>query len=135
LAGFKEGIMMIKRERPPIITLTENAAQKVHKIMQKSNNDIIGIHLSLKNAGCAGMAYVMDYAKEHNPIDEVVEHKGIKIFIDPKALMFLIGLEMDFKQDKLKEGFVFNNPNQKDACGCGESVKLVAAEKIEHPNL
>ena len=84
-------------------------------------------HFGLKNAGCAGMSYTMDYAEQQNPLDEVVEDKGVRILIDPKAILFLIGTEMDFVRDKMQARFVFNNPNQTSACGCGESVALKQA--------
>jgi len=119
--------MVSKRVRPKAITLSDAAAVRIHEIMEESGSQYIGVRLGVKNAGCAGQAYTMEYAKEQNPLDEVVEDKGIKILIDPKAVLFLIGTEMDYKIEKLKSGFVFNNPNEVDACGCGESVTIKPA--------
>ena len=90
-----------------------------------------GVRVGVTNGGCAGMSYTMDYAEAKNPFDEVIEDKGVRILIDPKAVMFLIGTEMDFKRDKLASRFVFSNPNQKEACGCGESVLIEPAKKDE----
>ena len=115
------------RERPKAITLTDGAAQRIKHIMEGAESRFIGVRLGVKNAGCAGMAYTLDYVEEQEPLDEVVEDKDVKIFIDPKAILFLIGTEMDYEVEKLKSGFVFNNPNQTDACGCGESVTIKPA--------
>lgn len=95
--------------------------------MAKSEKPVIGIRIGLKNAGCAGMSYTMDYAEQQNALDEVVEDQGVRILIDPKAILFLIGTEMDFVRDRMQSRFVFNNPNQTSACGCGESVALKKA--------
>ncbi len=119
--------MATARERPKVITLTDIAAARIKEIMAQADGAFIGVRLGVKNGGCAGMAYTMDYAEERNPLDEVVEDKGIKILIDPKALLFLLGTEMDYQVEQLKSGFVFNNPNQTDACGCGESVTIEPA--------
>lgn len=116
------------RPRPQVITLTDRAAEQVKAIMSRAEENYIGVRLGLENAGCAGMAYRMSYAEDQQPLDEVVESKGIKILIDPKDLLFLIGTEMDYEQTKLRAGFTFKNPNETDACGCGESVTLTAAE-------
>ena len=115
------------RERPKVITLTDAAADRIRAIMSGAPGKYVGVRIGVKNAGCAGMAYTMDYAETQNPLDEAVEDQGIKILIDPKALLFLLGTQMDYKIDKLQAGFVFNNPNQTDACGCGESVTLKPA--------
>lgn len=115
-------------ELPKAITLTERAADRVKDIMARADTPKIGIRLGVKNGGCAGMEYTMDYAEEQNPLDEVVEDKGVTILIEPKAILFLLGTEMDWEEDKLSAGFRFNNPNQTDACGCGESVTIVPAE-------
>jgi iron-sulfur cluster assembly protein len=104
--------------------LTDAAAQRIKDVMTKAEGSIKGVRVGVKNGGCAGMAYTMEYAKDVGPHDEVVEDKGVRILIDPKAVMFLLGTEMDFKTDKLSTQFVFNNPNQTGACGCGESVQL-----------
>lgn len=119
---------MALRPRPKVITLTDAAANRVNEIMSSGNGECIGLRLGVENGGCAGMAYKLEYATEVNPLDEVVEEKGIKVMIDPKAILFLIGTEMDYVVEKLSAQFVFNNPNQTDACGCGESVMLQAAQ-------
>ena len=93
-----------------------------------SSNDIKGIKLGVKNGGCAGMAYTMDYLDEFSDNDECIDIEGIKLVIDPKAILFLLGTEMDYQESTLDSGFIFNNPNQTDACGCGESVTLVEAD-------
>lgn len=116
-----------RRERPKALRLTEAAADQIRLAMSKSDKPVVGIRVGLKNAGCAGMSYTMDYAEQQNPLDEVVEDRGVKILIDPKAILFLIGTEMDFVRDKMQARFVFNNPNQTSACGCGESVALKQA--------
>ncbi|MGB2448995.1 MAG: HesB/IscA family protein [Parvibaculales bacterium] len=115
-------------EMPKTITLTDRAAERVKSIMAKSETPKIGIRLGVKNGGCAGMEYTMDYAEEKQPLDEIVEDKGVTIFIEAKAVLFLLGTEMDWEEDKLSAGFRFNNPNQTDACGCGESVTIVPAQ-------
>ncbi len=112
---------------PKIMTLTDAAAERVRNIMANSDNDITGIRIGVKNGGCAGMEYTMEYADEAAAGDDVIEDKGVKLFIDPKAILFLLGTEMDYSVEKLSSGFVFNNPNQTSACGCGESVELTAA--------
>ena len=108
----------------PIIKLSENAASKIKEIMSNSNNSSIGVRVSVKSGGCAGMSYVMEYSKEANPNDEVIEDKGVKVFIDPAAVMYLLGTEMDYKKDEFSSSFVFNNPNETERCGCGESFKI-----------
>ena len=113
------------------MTLSEDAAARVREIIANSREDVAGLRVGVKNGGCAGMAYTMDYASESDPLDEVVEDKGVKIFIDPKAVLFLLGTEMDYEVTKLKSGFVFNNPNETSACGCGESVSIKPAEMPE----
>ena len=115
------------RPRPKVVTLTDSAADRVRQIMSKSDGEVVAVRVGVTNGGCAGMAYSMEYAKERNPLDEVVEDKGVTILIDPKAVMFLLGTEMDFKVERLSSGFVFNNPNQTSACGCGESVSITPA--------
>jgi iron-sulfur cluster assembly protein len=108
--------------------LTEAAADRIKELMAKSDRPIAGLRVGVRNGGCAGMAYTMEYAEAANPADEVVEDKGVRILIDPKAVLFLLGTEMDYKIDKLSAQFVFNNPNQTSACGCGESVQLTPAK-------
>jgi len=115
------------RPKPQVMRLTEAAAARVRELMTRTEKPIIGLRVGVKNGGCAGMSYTMEYAEAAAPLDEVVEDKGVKLLIDPKAVLFLLGTEMDFKVDKLSSGFVFNNPNQTSACGCGESVALTPA--------
>ena len=107
--------------------LTEAAAERLRALTSASGKTIEGVRIGVKNGGCAGMAYTLEYAETANPTDEVVEDKGVRILIDPKAVLFLLGTEMDYKIDKMSAQFVFNNPNQTSACGCGESVKLKPA--------
>lgn len=113
------------------MTLTEAAADRVRSIMAKSEKEIAGLRVGVKNAGCAGMEYTLDYAENADPLDDVVEDQGVKLFIDPKAVLFLLGTQMDYKVDKLASGFVFNNPNQTSACGCGESVEIAPASEAQ----
>jgi len=115
------------RPRPKAMTITEAAAARVREIIAKADKPIAGVRVGVKNAGCAGMSYTMDFAQEIGRFDEVVEDKGVKIVIDAKAVMYLLGTEMDFKTEKLSSTFVFNNPNQTSACGCGESVAITPA--------
>jgi iron-sulfur cluster assembly protein len=117
------------RPSPKVMTLTEAAAQRVREIMNRSERPVVGLRVGVKNGGCAGMEYTMEWADRQEKLDEVVEDKGVKIFIDPKAVLFLLGTEMDYRVEKLKSGFVFNNPNQTSACGCGESVQLTPAKQ------
>ena len=107
-----------------IITLSDNAAQRIKEIMSNAEKDSLGVRVGVKSGGCAGMSYVMQYTKELNPNDEVVEDKGVKVFIDSAAVMYLLGTEMDFKKEKFSSQFVFNNPNETERCGCGESFKI-----------
>ena len=115
------------RPRSNPITLTEAAADRMKDIMAAASEDYIGVRIGVKNGGCAGMEYTMDYATEAAPLDEVLEDRGVKILIDAKAVLFLLGCEVDYEVTKLASKFVFNNPNQTDACGCGESVTIVPA--------
>ena len=117
-----------RRERPKAMRLSDTAAARVREILDKAEGRYAGIRVGVVNGGCAGMSYVMDYAESANPLEEVVEDKGVRIFIDPKAILFLIGTEMDFVRDKLAARFVFNNPNQTAACGCGEFVSITPAK-------
>ena len=119
------------RPRPKVMTLTDAAAERVRQIMAGSDRPLVGIKVGVKNGGCAGMEYTMGYAEAAEKFDEVVEDKGVKILIDPKAILFLLGTQMDYKVDKLKAGFVFNNPNQTSACGCGESVAITPRKPDE----
>jgi len=117
-----------RRERPKPVKLTEAAAQRIREIMAGARGQYLGVRVGVTNGGCAGMSYTMDYASEAKPFEEVMEDKGVKVFIDPKAILFLIGTELDFVREKLGARFVFNNPNQTSACGCGESVAITPAE-------
>ena len=119
--------MAAVRPRPQVVRLTDAAAERIKAVMAKAESQIAAVRVGVKNGGCAGMAYTMEYADKINPLDEVVEDKGVRILIDPKAVLFLLGTEMDYKVDKLSAQFVFNNPNQTSACGCGESVQLEPA--------
>lgn len=116
------------RPRPKVMTLTEAAAQRVLELTRRAGSEIVGLRIGVKNGGCAGQSYTVDYAHEIRPTDEVVEDRGVKILVDPKAVLFLLGTEMDYKVDKMQAQFVFNNPNQVSACGCGESVQLKPAQ-------
>jgi len=115
------------RPRPKVVTLTDAAAERVRQIVAKAERPVVGLRVGVKNGGCAGMEYTMEWAEEQKPFDEVVEDKGVKLLIDAKAIMFLLGTQMDFQTSSLKSGFVFNNPNQTSACGCGESVQIKPA--------
>ena len=117
-----------RRERPKAVRLTDAAATRIREIMDDAEGRYRGVRVGVTNGGCAGMAYTMDYAEDVQPLDEVVEDKGVRIYIDPKAILFLIGTEMDFVTEKLGARFVFNNPNQTAACGCGESVSIAPAK-------
>ncbi len=117
-----------RRERPKAVRLSEAAAARIREIMADADGKYRGVRVGVTNGGCAGMSYTMDYAEETRPLDEVVEDKGVKIFIEPKAILFLLGTEMDFVREKLGARFVFNNPNQTAACGCGESVSISPAK-------
>lgn len=114
-------------EIPKAISLTDRAAERIKHIMSRAETPKIGVRLGVKNGGCAGMEYTMDYADARDPLDEVVEDKGVMILIEPKAVLFLLGTEMDYEEGVMSSGFIFNNPNQTDACGCGESVTIVPA--------
>ena len=116
------------RPRPQVMRLTEVAAARIKEAMARADKPVVGVRVGVKNGGCAGMEYTMEYAEAVNPADEVVEDKGVKILIDPKAVLFLLGTEMDYKAEKLSAQFIFNNPNQTGACGCGESVQLAPAK-------
>src|SRR6202789_3299978 len=117
-----------KRERPKAIKLSDAAAARIRDIIAAADGKYAGVRVGVVNGGCAGMSYTLDYAAAAQPFEEVVEDKGVKVFIDPKAILFLIGTEMDFVREKLGNRFVFNNPNQTAACGCGESVSITPAK-------
>jgi iron-sulfur cluster assembly protein len=120
------------RPRPQVMRLTDAAAAQIKDVMARAERPAQGVRVGVKNGGCAGMEYTMEYAEAAALTDEVVEDKGVKLFIDPKAVLFLLGTEMDYRRDKLSAQFVFNNPNQTSACGCGESVQLTPAAD-DHP--
>ncbi|MDR3372756.1 MAG: Fe-S cluster assembly scaffold SufA [Ancalomicrobiaceae bacterium] len=107
-----------------VVSLTDAAANRVKDIIDNSDTPIAGLRLGIEKGGCAGMSYKLDYVRDPDPKDDVVEDRGVKVFIDPKATMFLLGTVMDFEQTKVSSGFVFKNPNEVSACGCGESVEL-----------
>ena len=107
-----------------IISLSENAAKRIKEIMSAAEKNSTGVRIGVKTGGCAGMSYVMEYTKETNPNDEIIEDKGVKVFIDPAAVMYLIGTEMDYKKDDFSSSFTFKNPNETERCGCGESFKV-----------
>ena len=107
-----------------IIKLSENAATKIKEIMTNAQKDSIGVRIGVKAGGCAGMSYIMEYAKNLNPNDEIIEDKGVKVFIDAGAVMYLLGTEMDYKKEEFTSSFVFKNPNETERCGCGESFKI-----------
>ena len=111
-----------------VLTLTDAAANRVHEIIAKAERPIVGVRVGVKNGGCAGMSYTMEYAEGAKPGEDVVEDKGVKVFVDPKAVLFLLGTEMDYQTTKLAAQFVFKNPNQTSACGCGESVAITPAK-------
>jgi len=119
--------MATVRPKLQVMRLTDAAASRIKEVMAKAEGSIAAVRVGVKNGGCAGMAYTMEYAQQVGPHDEVIEDKGVRILIDPKAVMFLLGTEMDYKTEKLSTQFVFNNPNQTSACGCGESVQLTPA--------
>tara|TARA_B100000579_G_C22776768_1_gene827016 strand:- start:414 stop:749 length:336 start_codon:yes stop_codon:yes gene_type:complete len=110
--------------RESVIKLSDNAVSRIKEIMSQANNSTIGVRVGVKSGGCAGMSYVMEYAKEVKPNEEIIEDKGVKVLIDPKAIMYLLGTEMDYKKDNFSSQFIFKNPNETERCGCGESFKI-----------
>ena len=125
--------MVTPRPRPQVISLTDAAAERIKYVMANAAKPVVGVRVGVKNGGCAGMTYTMEYAEDVAKTDEVVEDKGVRVLIDPKAVLFLLGTQMDYKTDKLSAQFVFNNPNQTSACGCGESVQLKPAAEAAPP--
>jgi iron-sulfur cluster assembly protein len=119
--------MAAPRPRPQVMRLTEAAAERIKTVMANADRRIAAVRVGVKNGGCAGMSYFMEYADTIGPLDEIIEEKGVRILVDPKAVLFLLGTEMDYKVDKLSAQFTFNNPNQTAACGCGESVQIEPA--------
>ena len=116
------------RPRPQVMRLTDAAASRVKELASRADSEIVGLRVGIKHGGCAGQSYTVEYAHDVKPTDEIVEDKGVKILVDPKAVLFLLGTEMDYKADKMQAQFVFNTPNQISACGCGESVQLTPAK-------
>ena len=119
--------MASARLRPSVISVTERAAARVRELVEGNDKALIGVRVGVKNAGCAGMAYPLDPVETPNPADDVVSEHGVRVFVDPKAVLFLLGATMDFEATKLRTGFTFKNPNEVSACGCGESVLLKPA--------
>ena len=107
-----------------IISLSNNAAERIKEIMSKAEKDSVGVRVGVKSGGCAGMSYIMEYTKKISPNDEVIEDKGVKLFVDPGAIIYLLGTEMDYKKGEFSSSFVFKNPNETERCGCGESFKI-----------
>jgi iron-sulfur cluster assembly protein len=120
---------MTIQTRPQVMRLTEAAAERLRALAASAGKDVAGVRIGVKNGGCAGMEYTMTYVETRGAHDELVEDKGVKLLIDPTAVMFLLGTEMDYRTDRMRSGFVFNNPNQTSACGCGESVALKPASQ------
>ncbi|MDB5423315.1 MAG: HesB/YadR/YfhF family protein [Phenylobacterium sp.] len=117
-----------RRPRPKVVTLTDRAAERVREIMARAEKPYAGLRVGLKNGGCAGQEYTLEYAETADPLDEVVEDKGVTILVEPKSVLFLIGSQIDYEVSKLAAKFVFRNPNETDACGCGESVTIEPAK-------
>jgi len=124
-----------RRPRPKAVTLTEAAAARVREIMANAEKDYVALRVGVKNGGCAGQEYTFAYAEQIEPLDEVVEDKGVTILIEPKAVLFLIGSEIDYETTRLASKFVFRNPNETDACGCGESVTIIPAAALDPDSL
>jgi len=120
--------MASRLSRFKVMSLTDAAASRVKDIIANTDKPIAGLRVGVKNGGCAGMSYTMEFAESVTPLDEVIEEKGVKVLIDPKAVLFLLGAEMDFKVDKLSSTFTFRNPNETSSCGCGESVAITPAD-------
>ena len=120
-----------RRPRPKVVTLSDRAAARVKEIMGRAEKPYAGLRVGVKNGGCAGQEYVLEYAEAAAPLDEVVEDKGVTILVDPKAVLFLIGTEVDYEVSRLAAKFTFRNPNQTDACGCGESVTIEPAKALD----
>ena len=117
----------VRRPRPKVVTLTDRAAERVREIMGQAEQPYAGLRVGVKNGGCAGQEYILEYAAAADPLDEVIEDKGVTILIEPKAVLFLIGSEIDYETSRLSSKFTFHNPNDTDACGCCESVTIVPA--------
>ena len=107
-----------------VLKLSDIAAEKIKEILSSADKKTIGVRVGVKSGGCAGMSYIMEYAKDIKENEEVIEDKGVKVLIDPKAIIYLLGTEMDYKKDKFSSQFIFKNPNETERCGCGESFKV-----------
>ena len=110
--------------REKVIKLSDNAAIRIKNIMSKAKKSVVGVRVGVKSGGCAGMSYVMEYAEDVKPNEEVVEDKGVKVIVDPAAIIYLLGTEMDYREENFSSQFVFKNPNETERCGCGESFKV-----------
>ena len=126
--------MNAPRPRPAVMTVTDAAAERVRDLIARAEKPVAGVRVGVKNGGCAGMSYTMDLAETVERGDEVVDVNGLKVLIDPKAVLFLLGTTMDFTIDKMSAKFVFKNPNETSACGCGESVTIVPAKAVHAPH-
>lgn len=126
---MSETVVRPRRPRPQAVSLSQRAAERVHDIMARSATPVRGLRIGVKNGGCAGQEYTLDYATTIDPLDEVIEDKGVTLLVEPKAVLFLIGTEIDFEETALASKFVFRNPNETDACGCGESVTITPASE------
>jgi iron-sulfur cluster assembly protein len=122
-------LILVMHAKMNVMSLTDAAAARIKVIMDNADKPIEGIRVGVKNGGCAGMSYTVEYADTVNPLDEVVEDKGVRVLVDPRAILFLLGTQMDVKTDKFSSTFVFNNPNETSACGCGESVAITPAKE------
>ncbi len=123
--------MATARPKPPVINLTERAAERVRDLIAGNERPLTGVRVGVKNAGCAGMAYTLDPVETPDPTDDVVNEHGVSVYVDPKAVLFLLGATMDYEATKLRSGFTFQNPNEVSSCGCGESVELKPAAERE----
>jgi len=119
--------MATPRPKLQVMSVSEAAAARIREVVERADRPIVGVRVGVTKGGCAGMSYTMEFADKVEPADEVIEDKGVRVLIDPKAVLFLLGTQMDYKVDRLSAQFVFNNPNQTSACGCGESVAITPA--------
>ncbi|MCA3586192.1 MAG: iron-sulfur cluster assembly accessory protein [Methylocystis sp.] len=119
---------MQTRSRMQVMSITDAAAERVRAAVANAEGSVVGLRVGVTNGGCAGMSYTVEYADSIRPLDEVIDHDGVKVLVDPKAVLFLLGSEMDVKTDKFSSTFVFRNPNETSACGCGESVAITPAK-------
>ena len=114
----------MSKERPVPLTITASALARVKQLLEQRGKPSVGIRIGIKTKGCSGLSYTLEYADEANKLDEVVEQDGVTILIDPKAVLFILGTEMDYVEEKLESGFIFRNPNEKGRCGCGQSFHV-----------